>query len=158
MHGPLAYMHVIAALTALASGLFVTLWHKGRALHRLIGLLFAFAMLVTNISALTIYHLTGHFGLFHVLALLSLAYTLGGLALPVLRPQGWLAMHVRWMSWSYLGLLAATLNETLVRLPILHVNTPSRIYTAGALIAAGIAVIGRALQPRLQRATMNFTG
>jgi len=157
MHGPLAYMHVTAALTALSSGLFVILWRKGRALHRLIGLLFVFAMLVTNISALMIYRLTGHFGLFHALALLSLIYTLGGLAMPVLRPPGWLATHVRLMSWSYLGLLAAALNETLVRLPLFHVNTPRQIFTAGGIIAVCILVVGRALQPKLQKMAQGLT-
>jgi uncharacterized membrane protein len=150
-------MHATAAMIALAAGLFVVLWRKGRATHRLAGLLYVFAMLVTNISALTIYRLTGHFGMFHALALLSLACTLAGLAMPLLRPQGWLGLHVRWMGWSYLGLLAAALNESVVRLAFLHVNTPEKIFTAGGIIAAGITVTGYLLQPRLKRAAPQFT-
>jgi uncharacterized membrane protein len=129
------------------------LGRKGTALHRLIGLVYVFAMLLTNISALTIYHLTGHFGLFHAFALLSLFSTIIGLALPVLRLRNWLDGHVQWMSWSYLGLVAASLNEILVRLP-LQVNTPARIFAAGAGLAVCVAIAGLGLRPRLKRAVL----
>jgi uncharacterized membrane protein len=155
MHGPLAAMHVIAALTGLLSGLLVVLWRKGKALHRLMGLTYVFAMLVTNMSALMIYHLTGRFGLFHFFALLSLFYTLAGLAMPIMRRSGWLDAHVQWMSWSYLSLLAASANELLIRLP-LHVDTPSRIFTAGAVLGLLVLVAGLALRPRLKQAVQQF--
>ncbi|HMH64188.1 MAG TPA: DUF2306 domain-containing protein [Rhizomicrobium sp.] len=153
MHGPLAYLHVAAALIALLSGLFVVFWRKGKALHRLLGIVYVFAMLQTNVSALMIYHLTGRFGLFHVFALLSMAYTLAGLAMPILRRQGWLNAHVQWMSWSYLSLLAASLNELLIRLP-LHVNTPPCIFAVGAILGLSVLAAGLALRPRLRRAAL----
>jgi hypothetical protein len=117
------------------------------------GLAYVFAMLVTNMSALMIYRLTGHFGLFHVFALLSLAYTLAGLAMPVLRRPNWLAAHVQWMTWSYLSLLAASLNEMLIRLP-LHLNTPPRTIAVGAGLGIAVTAAGLVLQPRLRRAVL----
>jgi uncharacterized membrane protein len=149
MHGQLAYLHVAAALVALLSGLFVVFWRKGKALHRLIGIAYVFAMLLTNVSALMIYHLTGHFGLFHVFALLSLFYTLAGLAMPLLRMRNWLNAHVQWMTWSYLSLLAASLNELAVRLP-LHVNTPPRIFAVGAILGVSVLIARLALRPKLK--------
>jgi hypothetical protein len=110
-------------------------------------------MLMTNISALMIYHLTGHFGLFHVFALLSLFYTLVGLAMPVLRRPGWLNAHVQWMSWSYLSLLAAALNELAIRLP-LHVDTPARTFTVGAGLGVGVTIVAILLRPRLKRSVL----
>jgi uncharacterized membrane protein len=148
---PIAILHVATALAALGSGLFVILWRKGRAVHRLMGLVYVFTMLMTNISALMIYRLNGHFNLFHVFALLSLFYTLIGLALPILRRGNWLSLHVQWMSWSYLSLLAAALNEVIIRLP-LHMNTPSRTLAVGAAIGVGLTALCLGLRPRLRHA------
>ena len=153
MHGQLAYLHVVSALVALLAGLFVVFWRKGKALHRLIGIVYVFAMLQTNVSALMIYHLTGHFGLFHVFAILSLFYTLAGLAMPLLRVRNWLDAHVQWMKWSYLSLLAASLNEMAIRLP-LHVNTPPRIFAVGTILGALVLVAGLALRPKLKSAVL----
>lgn len=58
-------VHLVSALAAVMLGLAVILLPKGRAPHRLLGLAYAFAMLVTCISALLLYHMAGHFGLFH---------------------------------------------------------------------------------------------
>ena len=143
-------MHVLAALVAITSGLVVVMWRKGKAAHRLLGLLYAFAMLLTNISALMLFNLTGHFGVFHVFALLALSYTLVGLAMPILRPSNWLKAHVQWMGWSYLSLLAAALNELVIRLP-LHMNTPPRIVGVGLAIAVILTSAGLFLRPYLNR-------
>jgi uncharacterized membrane protein len=155
MHGPLGVMHVIAALAALASGAFVISWRKGGPVHRMVGLGYVFAILVTNMSALLLYHLTGHFTLFHAFALVSLVSTLWALAMPLARPRNWLSRHVRAMAWSYLGLLAATLNEIVIRLP-LHLESASRTLAAGAFIAAGVTLTGFSLRPRLARIALRY--
>ena len=156
MSGPVALLHVAGAVTALASGVFVVFWRKGKAAHRLAGLVYVFAMLLTNISALMIYRLTGHFGVFHIFAVLSLAYTLIGLAVAILRRPGWLVAHVQWMGWSYLSLLAAALNEALIRLP-LHLNSPSRTINVGIALGIAITAAGLLLRPRLQRAARQYS-
>jgi uncharacterized membrane protein len=155
MHGPLATLHVAAAVAALGSGLLVILWRKGRAVHRMVGLAYVFAMLMTNISALMIYRLNGHFNLFHVFALLSLFYTLIGLAMPIVRPRNWLNLHVQWMGWSYLSLLAAALNELLIRLP-LQLDTPMRTLAVGAAIGVVLTACGLGLRPNFRRAAQRF--
>ena len=155
MHGPVAVMHVAAASVALLAGLIVVWWPKGSAAHRLAGLTYVFAMVTANLSALMIYHLTGHFDLFHAFALLSLTFILGGLVFAVLRSRGWLARHVTCMAWSYLGLLAAASNEAVIRLP-LHVDTPARIIAAGIVIAIATGIAGTALRPRWEQAVLDF--
>jgi len=149
--GAFALIHVWAALVALPSGLAVVLLRKGGALHRCIGLVYVFAMLALNLAALAIYHLTGHFDLFHGFAILSLIFTLLGLTMPIFRPSNWRLRHARWMSWSVLSLLGAALNEAAIRLP-LHVDRPARIIGVGMAIAMAITVAGFWLYPRLSRA------
>lgn len=156
MHTPYSLMHVVAALTALAAGGAVIALPKGRAVHRLLGIVYVFAMLVTNMAALMIYNLTGHFGLFHAFALLSLAFTLTGLAMPIIKPRDWVARHVYWMGWSYLGLLAATANEVVIRLP-LHIHGAQRIIATGVVIALVTTMAGRLLRPRMMRAARNYS-
>jgi hypothetical protein len=56
------------------------------------------------------------------------------------------------MTWSYLSLLAASLNELAIRLP-LHVNTPSRILAVGMALGLLVLAAGLALRPRLKQAT-----
>ena len=151
MHTPYSLMHVISALIALPAGAVVTLAPKGNGMHRLLGIVYVFAMLVANMAALMIYSLTGHFDLFHAFAILALAYTGLGLGAALLRPRNWLVHHVRWMTWSYLSLLAATLNEIATRLP-LHLNSAPRALGVGAGTAALIVLVYVLLQPRLRAA------
>jgi uncharacterized membrane protein len=63
--------HVAAALAALAFGMMVLIMRKGTQLHRAMGMGYAMAMIAVDGTALTIYRLTGHFGPFHALAMLS---------------------------------------------------------------------------------------
>jgi uncharacterized membrane protein len=110
--------HAAFGLVALVLGLGVILLRKGTAWHRRAGLLYAAAMLLLNVTALAIYDLFGGFGVFHVLALVSLVTLAAGVA-PVWlrRPRGWLEIHARCMSWSYAGLVAAFFSEVGARVP-----------------------------------------
>jgi hypothetical protein len=78
------------------------------------------AMLALNLSALWIYRLTGTFGPFHVAALISLATLLAGVSAALRRRRGdrnWLRRHYAFMSWSYVGLVAAAVAEVATRVP-----------------------------------------
>ena len=143
--------HAAAALAALAFGLMVLAMPKGTQLHRAIGMGYATAMVAVNVTALSIYRLTGHFGPFHALAMLSLATVIAGVAAAVLRPRNWLVKHYRMMSFSYLGLLAGTTAEIAIRVPALHVNGPARGMTIGITIAVVFTAAGAIIVPRLQR-------
>ena len=112
-------IHTGLALIALASGLFVFRKVKGGPLHRKIGWIYAASMIGLNATALMIYDLFGYFGPFHWMALFSLATVLAALV-PAIRRKpadGWIEVHAQFMSWSYVGLLAATAAEIFTRVP-----------------------------------------
>jgi len=155
IHSSMGGMHLIAALTAIVLGLAATILPKGSAPHRLLGLAYVFAMLITNVSALTLYNLTRHFNLFHAFALLNLFLILAALLMPIARPRNWVFHHVHLTGWSYLGLLAGAMNEAAVRLP-LHVDTPSRTLTVGIFLAVATGLAGAALRRRWERAALKL--
>ena len=116
---PIAIVHVATGLVALASGVIVFFNNKGTQFHRWVGYTYVFAMVALNVTALMIYRLFGRFGPFHVLALVSLATIIVGF-IPAYRKQPaatWMKKHFRWMSSSYIGLVAATASEIIVRVP-----------------------------------------
>jgi uncharacterized membrane protein len=158
-HSFVGWIHISAAFAALGLGFVNVVMRKGTPLHRLVGVFYVFAMLVLNAAALSIYELTGHFEIFHALAVLSLFTTMMGLAAVIFRRGDWVRHHYRWMGWSYFGLLAAAFAETMVRVPAFHVNSTARAFTVaiGASIVfsllGGVFMrrLGRSLPPRQSR-------
>jgi uncharacterized membrane protein len=141
--------HVAAALAALVFGALVLAMRKGTQLHRAMGMAYAAAMVALNLAALMIYRITGHFGPFHVLALLSLATLVSGVLAVVRRRPGWLSKHYQRMSFSYLGLLSAGTTQMLVNLPPLH--GPMRGTMTGVASAVVFVAAGAIILPRLRR-------
>ena len=119
MSGSTAYLHLTFALLALAFGVGIFTTRRGTPGHRKLGYGYIVSMVVTNAAALFLYARTGEFGPFHAAALLSLATLLAG-ALPAIlrRPLNrWLPLHWEFMSWSFVGLVAATVAEAAFRIP-----------------------------------------
>jgi uncharacterized membrane protein len=118
---PLSIFHIISGAGCLALSAFVLFNFKGTRLHRVVGTAYVLAMLVLNVTALCIYHLTGRFNLFHLFAILSLAMVAVGYAQVIYRRrlQHWFYRHYTYMCWFYAGLLAATSNEAFVRVHVL---------------------------------------
>ena len=114
---PTAIAHVTFGVASLALGAGIFPSRKGTDRHRVLGALYVLSMFGLNLTALLIYRLFGRFGVFHVLALISLATLLLGAGAVVLRRprQGWLRSHYSFMGWSYVGLWAAALTEVTVR-------------------------------------------
>jgi uncharacterized membrane protein len=143
----LSGLHIGAAVSALIFGLCVFLTRKGTRLHKQFGYAYFFNMLLLNISALFIYRLTGQFGPFHGAALASLLTLMAGFTAAYLRlPQGrWLELHYEFMSWSYVGLVAAGVSEATTRLPsapfwpAVFAGTLIVLLLGGSLIARGRA-------------------
>lgn len=110
-------VHLVFALVAMSAGLMVVLMQKGTRLHRTLGHIYVTSMLGVNVTALCIYRLFGHFGVFHVLAFVSLIGVISGVAHAVTRrPRDtWLKHHRSAILWSYTGLLAAFTAEVAVR-------------------------------------------
>jgi uncharacterized membrane protein len=104
----LATGHVLAALSALGAGAAVLLVPKGTHTHRAIGASYVFALVLVNEAALSL-HRENTFGVFHVLAVVSLVTIAVGLS-PILfgkRSRPAVATHAYCMTWSYAGLVAA---------------------------------------------------
>jgi uncharacterized membrane protein len=116
--GPIGAIHFAASILAMALGLYVLLTPKGTKRHRKMGYSYVASMLVLNLTAFLIYRLFGRFGVFHWLAVVSLLTLLGGL-LPVItrKPKDYIVTHFSFMYWSVVGLYAAFMAETFVRLP-----------------------------------------
>lgn len=133
-----AGVHIVLAAIAPVAGLLVTLARKGTPFHRRTGWAYAGSLTGTNLSALLLYRLTGHFGPFQVAALLSLVTILLGTQYPWRRkPVGrWVQYHAYWMGGSYVGLLAAAAAEVMTRVP----NTSFWWVTAGT--SAFVTAIG----------------
>lgn len=109
----LGAIHIIFAITALSLGAAMLLQKKGGRRHRNFGYLYSVALLLVNLSALSVYRDSGQPGPFHILALISLA-TLSAGVLPALlrKPRNaWLNRHAYFMSWSYVGLVAAGVGQ-----------------------------------------------
>ncbi len=137
-------LHYGSALGALALGAVVALGRKGTPAHRWLGRAYLAAMLLLNFSALTIYDLFGGFGAFHWMALASLATLLAGYGVARRRRRGWVRMHGEFMGWSYVGLLAAAVAESVSRIP----GAPFGVsVTVSSLIV--LAVGGLVLKARL---------
>lgn len=112
-------LHTTLAIAALVTGAVVLLRRKGGTWHRRLGWVYAISMLGLNLTALAIYELFGRFGPFHAAALLSLGTVIMGV-IPAWqrRPRHqWLERHYYWMTWSYVGLLAAAASEAVTRIP-----------------------------------------
>ena len=129
-------LHTCLGAAALACGLAVLLRPKGTGWHRAVGWAYAASMAGLFVTSFLIYRLFGRFGPFHWAAVAGAATLAAGL-LPALlrRPRRtWVERHAYMMSYSYLGLLAATGAEIATRLPGVE-------FTAAALVAS-LAVLG----------------
>ncbi len=146
----LGAVHFYCGLAALALGLVVLLLRKGTRLHRAAGLCYVMAMLALNGAALTLYHLTGHFDVFHALALVSLFGVISGTAAAIFRWKNWLHSHYRAMSFSYVGLLAAGTAEIFVHVPALHVHSAAMGIAVGVAMAVVFGIGGSIVVRRLK--------
>ena len=142
-------IHVFFGLAAMALGLLVVIGTKGTRRHRLIGRGYVAAMILLNATALMIYDLSGRFGPFHVAALISLATLSAGFVPAFLRrPRvGWMPLHGTFMSWSYVGLLAAFLSEVATRVPGMDFGVG--VIAATVIVVAGGVVLIHTRVPKI---------
>ncbi|MDE0807034.1 MAG: DUF2306 domain-containing protein [Longimicrobiales bacterium] len=118
--GVLGQVHTAFSLIGVFAGGIVFLMTKGTRWHRTFGHIYFTAMTGMIVTSFSIYDLTGSFNGLHWAALLS-AITLGSGLLHVLtrRPKNnWMVWHSNWMSWSYVGLIAALFAEIVTRIVV----------------------------------------
>ena len=110
-------LHFATAIAALVAGAWVLARRKGTRSHRRAGWVYVGSMLALNVTALLIYRLTGTFGPFHIAAFVSLGTVIAGILPMLQRPRRakWLEKHYFFMTYSYLGLVAAAVAETSTR-------------------------------------------
>ena len=149
----LGQAHFYTAILAMVTGAVVVFRRKGTKLHRWWGRSYLASMLILNITALSIYDLWGHFGPFHGAAIFSLFTVLMGVTSVWRRrpAHGWKAAHAYWMSWSYVGLLAAAVSESSTRYLNFDFGWSVAIATF-SVVLIGAVVINRRLPGLLGRA------
>lgn len=105
----LGTVHIVFAIAALILGAVVAVRPKGGRRHRAFGYFYAISLLSVNISALSVYEEAVVMGPFHILAVISLVTLISGFIPAFLRcpESSWLNLHAYFMSWSYVGLVAA---------------------------------------------------
>lgn len=124
---PIGWLHTLACLIALASGIYVLAAPKGTRRHRRIGWWYVGAMAVLNLSVFFVYRfdiLPGHkpssgtFGIFHGFAVLALASVVLAVigAVRQRRSSVWAQVHAQAMLGSYYGLIGGLINEMFARI------------------------------------------
>jgi len=96
----IGWFHLTFAPFGLAVGAVQLTRRKGDRIHRALGYAYVYGMIVSNTTALMLYHLTGTFNLFHAGAIVNLACIVAAM-IPVLRtPRApdWTTKHYRWIS------------------------------------------------------------
>ena len=138
-------IHTALALLGIAVGLVQLVRPKGGPVHRARGYAFVYAMLVADGAALLIFQFTGRFNILHAGALVNLACVMLAM-IPMLRsprPSNWKMQHYYFMSWSYVGLLAAAATEFVVR--TIHLATRQQAWTVTAAASALVTAFGYVL-------------
>src|SRR5215467_12291116 len=122
----IGWLHTFASLLALVLGAFVLMRRKGTSLHKLVGKIYAGALLVAGFTALAIYHFDiqfvpfkagpGVFGLFHYETVATLALLFFALFTARHQRHAFSAYaHPISMLMVYYSVVAALLNELVVR-------------------------------------------
>src|SRR3954463_39504 len=148
----LGTIHLSTAIAALLSGAIVLLLRKGTRRHRQAGWTYVASMILLNATALMIYRLFGGFGPFHAAALISLASLSAGTVAAVgarrarrrgdaARRATLLQRHYSFMTWSYVGLLAAAVSEITTRMPALRPRAGQGAAFAVSVVIATVLVI-----------------
>lgn len=118
LKNPIGFIHILSAIVALITSVFVLFNIKGTRFHKRVGYGYVVSMLVLNVTSLLMYNLNGRFNMFHIFALVSLI-TLGlGMYFPLFarHKKNWDVDHLKIMGWSVVGLYAALAAEIGVRL------------------------------------------
>ncbi len=150
----LGTVHLFFSFIAIGAGGIVVAIGKGTRWHRTVGHVYATAMIGVIVTAFSIYGLTGSFGPFHFAAIVSgIAIFMGLTTVLLRRPRkGWMESHAIWMSWSYIGLIAAFFAESLSRFVMPRVESMLEAYelwyafwTTVGVTSVAVCVLGAIL-------------
>ncbi len=136
--------HVLAAFSALLVGAAALLLPKGTHTHRVIGTVYALALVAVNVAAMSL-HRENTFGVFHVLAVVSMVTIAVGLS-PLLlgrRSPPMIATHAYCMAWSYAGLVAAGCGQLAEAVDQGDGAWPVPVVIGAVLLISGIVIFGK---------------
>jgi len=141
--GTTGVIHLISAILAMITGLYVLINTKGTRTHKRMGYIYSLAMIILNITSFMIYRLYGKFGIFHWFSVISCLTLFVGL-FPILtkRPKNYLIIHFNFMYWSVVGLYCAFMAEIFSRLPkiiLTETGEPTTGFYKG--VGIGIAIV-----------------
>ena len=141
-------IHTVLAALAIAIGIIQFMRHKGDRVHRALGYLYVYGLLVADGAAMLIYQFTGKLNILHFGAVTNLICIGLGMFAVLARPPNtdWRSMHYHWISWSYVGLLAAAATELVVR--SLPFSNQTQIWSATAMATITVTVVGFVLIKR----------
>lgn len=144
----LGTVHALVAMLGIGLGLVQFCRRKGDAVHRVVGYAYVGAMLLADAAALTVFQFTGKLNVLHVGAIANLICIGFGVWAVLRRPRrpSWRLRHYIWMSWSYVGLLAAAATELVVRTSPIANRAQGWVVTAIVALAAtlvGYVLINR---------------
>ncbi len=110
-------IHLAVSLLALVLGAVVLRLPKGTRWHRTWGHGYVWGMVGVVATSFALFNLTGSLTLFHGAALVAGVTLVGGMwaALGRRPRKGWIHAHATWMAWSYTGLCAAFVAESMTR-------------------------------------------
>ncbi len=136
--------HVLAAFSALGAGAAVLLLPKGTHTHRMIGAVYVVALVLVNVAALSL-HRENTFGVFHALAVVSLATIAVGLSPLLVGKRSAMAIttHAYCMTWSYAGLVAAGCGQLTVAVGQDVGAWVVPVAIATVLSISGVVIFGR---------------
>jgi uncharacterized membrane protein len=138
-------IHTGLALLGIAVGLVQLVRPKGGSIHRALGYAFVYAMLIADGTAMLVFQFTGRSNTLHIGAIANMLCIILAIV-PMLRsprPSNWKNQHYYWMSWSYVGLLAAAATELVVRNS--HLATREQAWAVTAATSVVVTVIGYVL-------------
>ncbi len=150
---PIGTIHFAASLVSIALGAAVLAQGpKGGPRHRQLGWAYVIAMLTVNTTAFMLYGLFGGFGPFHVAAIISVAGIVAGTraarsarharrAHQTFRRANRVEVHFWWMTFSYVGLVAALASEAITRLPATRATGGGAGAMFGAAVGGATALI-----------------
>jgi len=147
----IGWFHLAFAAFGLVAGAAQFLQRKGGRIHRALGYAYVYGMIIANATALTMYRFTGSFNVFHAGAIVNFVCIIAAM-IPVLRtPRApdWMARHYRWMSSSYIGLVAAAATELSAR--SLAVSSRETAWIVAGVVTLAVTVIGSVLIRRNRR-------
>ncbi|CAN5628743.1 hypothetical protein BH24ACT22_BH24ACT22_13860 [soil metagenome] len=112
-------IHTGAAIFAILCGILVLILEKGTSTHKMIGKIYATAILTLCVFSIFIQEINGGFSIFHLISIQTTVFVIAGLCALLLRNklEHWYVWHLRFMLYSYVTLVVTGIAQAFEYLP-----------------------------------------